>query len=150
MTDGALTGQQIIRRSFATALRLYVGRGRPISVVALSETTGIPEATLKTYVAETASPGLENLLALMRELPPGFADSVLGLIGLAASPIDPRPRHPAGVLADMAGGVALFAEAMRDGRIDHLEEVQIAAEARRVAAELQALAADLERRRSLR
>jgi hypothetical protein len=144
IADQSAGGHDLDRQSFADALGLFVGRGRRFSAEAVSAATAIPLSTIKSYQGGLASPSCPTLLTLMRFLPIEFAGQVLGKIGLGVYPLDPGAVDPHRVLAVAAGGVSSLATALADQRIDHTEEMPVALEARRVAAQLTALAEQLE------
>lgn len=144
IAEHAASGHDLDRQAFADALGLFVGRGRRFSGEAVASATGIPLSTIKSYQGGLASPSCPTLLTLMRFLPIEFAAQLLGRIGLGVYPLDPGAVDPHRVLAVAAGGVAALAGALADQRIDHTEEMPVAIEARRVAAQLTGLAEQLE------
>lgn len=119
--------------SFFDGVGLFAGRGRKFSVEELAEACTMSERTLRSYHQREAEPGLINFIALAAVLPPSFAGRVLAHAGLRVVPAEAEAG--AGVCdlttsADVAKLMAGLAEALRDGKIDHVERAALAEEAR--------------------
>ena len=114
-------------------MRLYVGRGRPYSAESLAEATGIPERTIRSYQMGDATPGLANLLALIRCLGGVFAAACLEDAGVAAVLMqDDLEADPRELATAQAESLAKLVAALEDGRIDHTEAPELLALARRL------------------
>ena len=133
MTDVPAYSHDHVTRRLAATLRLYVGRGQPYSAESLAEATGIPERTIRSYQMGHATPGLTNLLALIRCLGGVFAGAILEDAGVAAvlvrDDLDADPRELATLKAE---SLARLVAALEDGRIDHTEAPELLALARRL------------------
>ena len=137
MTDAPAYSHDHVTRRLAATLRLYVGRGRPYSAESLAEATGIPERTIRSYRMGHATPGLVNLLALIRCLGGVFAGAILEDAGVAAvllqDDLDTDPRELATRYErDGADELARLVAALEDGRIDHTEAPELLTLARRL------------------
>lgn len=118
--------------SFFDGVGLFAGRGRKFSVEELAEACTMSERTLRSYHQREAEPGLINFIALAAVLPPSFAGRVLAHAGLRVVPADSAGGTPCDLTtsADVAKLMAGLAEALRDGKIDHVERAALAEEAR--------------------
>ena len=127
MSDPYAISPEATQKRLTEALRRYVGLGRPFSVAAFAEATGIPERTIKSYQGGQATPGLGYLLRMMAVLPPEFADMVLALAGLGnVSRTDRSDANSLAVHALASELNSLIAQALaNDGFIDHMEEAEM-------------------------
>ena len=133
MTESTLTRHDHATRRLAATMRLYVGRGRPLSAESLAEATSIPERTIRSYQMGHATPGLANLLALIRCLGGVFTAACLEDAGVVAvltqDDLDVDPRELATLKAE---SLAKLVAALEDGHIDHIEAPELVALARRL------------------
>ena len=89
---------------------------------ALSNATGIPARTIKSYRVEGKEPSLSNALSIALVLGERSMNTLLSLIGYHARPLEEADRFC--VNTAVATGLQHFstiALAAADGRIDHLE-----------------------------
>jgi hypothetical protein len=124
MEKKPLISQDMAERRIMDALHLRVGRGRRYSFASLSEATGIPERTLRSYVDGTTPP-LHAFLSLGAVLGPGFVSDILAEIGQTASDIEAQAPDHMKVLTAGCGFVAMLSDAMADGKVDHREAAQL-------------------------
>lgn len=90
----------------------------------LADAAGCDDRTLRNARDEVNSlsgRALINLLAV----DPAMLDGLLANFGLRAVPVDCTTPAYATMLAEAAGLVAVTADAMTDGRVDHQEEAEI-------------------------
>ncbi|MEL7398023.1 MAG: hypothetical protein AAFN44_16810 [Pseudomonadota bacterium] len=125
MKNKPIISQDTAIRLLEDALRLRVGRGKRFSFEALEEGTGVPSRTLRSYAGEEVEPSLSNFLCLCAALGPSFASDVLAPCGLSAQSTEAAEADYMGALALMGEGVAMLAEALADGRVDHRERAII-------------------------
>lgn len=128
----ALVQQDQANASFARALRLRVGLGKPMSFAQLAEVSGLSERTLRAYADMQCSPPLHAVLSICSALGAGFASDILGPAGMAAQLTEAdEPDHQRAVscLARMAGDLS---EALEDGHVDHRERALLRAPAQRI------------------
>lgn len=125
MKKTPLISHDAAQRSLEDALRLRVGQGRRFSFYALEDATGIPARTLRSYAGEGATPGLFAFLSLCAVLGPSFTSDVLAPCGQSACATEESEADYMGALAVMGEGVAMLAEALSDGKVDHRERAVI-------------------------
>lgn len=117
----ALTAE-LVQERFTDALRVHVGKGKPWSVEALAEATGIDDRTIRGYHEGSACASMAKALALAAVLPPDFTNALLGLAGLGhAKRLEPGEVAVAELGSDLAGAVALLSRHLEDGVVDHQE-----------------------------
>ena len=88
----------------------------------LSELSGVPARTIKSWRVEGKEPSLSNALSVAVVIGPKALNSVLALIGYHAKPLeDADAIDPALIVATLLPHVTTIAKAGADGRIDHLE-----------------------------
>ncbi len=126
MSNPAAIVQDVAAGAMRRALGLFVGQGRAHSIDAVAAATEIPERTLRSYQAGEATPGLANLYRIKAVLPPAFANELLALSGLGgARRLDSSAKAAAIVMTELATETALFAKALQDGRLDHIERAEL-------------------------
>ncbi|WP_422074138.1 hypothetical protein [Tranquillimonas rosea] len=142
MKKKSLVSQDDAHRRVGDALRLRVGMGKRYSFAGLSEATGIPERTLRSYVDGTVdtTPGLPNLLALFSVLGAGFASDVLGVCNLTVRDGNPDEAEHIRALSLMCSLSGDIAAAVDDGVVDHQERAQLQPAAEKVIAALEPIA----------
>lgn len=111
--------------AFSSALDLYTGRGRRVSVEDLADATGIAPQTIYAYRRGELTPSWPTALKLLGHLPGGFANMVLAPAGLSAHRVDDMDNDTHRVHAELAAVVALMADQLRDGRFDHREIAEL-------------------------
>jgi len=90
----------------------------------LSELSGVPARTIKSYRVEGKEPSLSNALSLALIIGPQAINTMLAAIGYVARPLDEADSLcPAKVVADGLAAFSVIANAAADGRIDHVEAV---------------------------
>lgn len=142
MSDQAgLTHDSVLRRH-TDALRLQVGLRRRYSVAALAAACDVPPRTIEAYQGGASVPGLDNWLRLAAVLPAAYAAAVLEPAGFRPLPLDVVGACDFSTAADLAAGMAAVAEALRDGRIDHVERARLKPVMAELAAALAAWAAE--------
>ena len=128
----------------ADALRLFVGPRLRYSRELIAAATGMEVRTIKAHCLGECPPSVASLLAYFRILPVEFADHVLGLAGLTGARRIDRAIAPGLALASMGHGLAALADALADGRIDHVERRTLPRTLRETAAAAEKLAAELD------
>ena len=123
-------------RSFADALRLFVGQGKRFTVEAVAEASGVTVRNILAYRGGECGATFENAMAIIAVMPPEFAQQALKSSGIIeVKKAEPDAKACARRLnTRLAQHAARLAEMLEDGRIDHQEE----AELRRSLPELQA------------
>ncbi len=113
MSNDRLISPDRAGNAVADALRLFVGRGRRFSVDDVSDGTGIPVRTLRSYVAtgeERRTPPSDTLLVLASFLGRDFTARLLSDIGQGTFDLDPEPGAPGYVIATLMKVASVFAE----------------------------------------
>jgi len=89
----------------------------------LSNLSGVPTRTIRSYRVEGKEPSLSNALSLWYVLGPKATDPILGLMGVRAVLIDSddEKRNLSAMVADSLQSLSVIAAAAADGRIDHNE-----------------------------
>lgn len=127
-----------VRDKIATLLRVAHLRGQHDDE--LSELTGIPARTLKSYRLEAREPSLSAGLAIMAVIGATGVNSVLSLISYSGKPLeDPNEVPAAQLVATVLPHVATIAAAAADGRFDHTERPKCREAADQIIATLQPL-----------
>lgn len=125
MTGLRALGPDTVRETLADGLRLLVGQGRKYSTAQLADATGDGASTIKSYVQGRQLPTADHLLRLIAVLGPVFGNGLFRLIGMELRVVDEGDGCLLDVHADNAALCAAMAEALRDGRIDHLEAARL-------------------------
>ena len=90
---------------------------------ALSELSGVPARTIKSYRVEGKEPCLANALSLACVIGPKAINSILALIGYSGRPLDESDESAPGmIVATLLTHSATIAKAAADGRFDHTEK----------------------------
>jgi len=144
MSESGLISADLLRRVTSDALALYCGEGRRYSRDLLASATGQDVRTVKAHVLGECAPSAPALLSYCRVLPSAFAQQILALAGVTGLRKDDCVVSPGSALAEMAEGVAVLAEALADGRIDHTERPRLLRELREAVAAQESLIAQLE------
>lgn len=124
MENRPLVSQDTAERHLMDALSIRVGREKRYSFRSLSEATGIPERTLRSYVDGTTAP-LHAFLTLCRVLGPTFASDVLDAAGMTAKLCVPEDAEYMPTLAASCTFSAMLSDAFADGKVDHRERAQL-------------------------
>jgi len=140
-----LLSTDLVRDRAAAALALNVGDRRAMTPAMLSAETGCELRTVRAHLWAETTPALATWLAYAEVLPDSYANALLGLAGLGGARRIGAAPPPTVALAEMAEGVAVLAEALADGRIDHTERPRLIKELREAISAAEALVADLER-----
>lgn len=140
-----LLSTDLVRDRTAAALALHVGDHRPMSQMMLAQETGCELRTVRAHVGGETTPTLATFLAYAEVLPDSYANAILGLAGLTGAHRIGAAPAPMVALAELAEGVAVLAEALADGRIDHTERPRLVQELREAISAAEALVAALER-----
>ena len=144
MTDPTGLDSDVVRLRSAAAFGQHVGDDKPLSREMVVAATGFEPRTVKAHALGQTTPTLSAFLTYCDVLPVTYAASVLGLSGLVGLRKRDGSVLPGAVLAELAEGVSLLAEALADGRIDHRERPPLIAEMRRAIAAAESLVAQLE------
>ncbi len=146
MADQPLISHELAQRHFHRAFGMCVGMGRPYSAVFFSEISGICGRTIRAYQGGEATPGLGNYATIKKVLGPAFTNQMLSLSDQAGArwlaPIDPC-GHTA--VAQISARLHALADAMRDGRLDHIEKIEIAKQIRELITEMEGFVGGLDR-----
>jgi len=129
---------------FHRIFRQFVGQGRPFTVETAAELTGITVRTVRGHHAGETAPSYAHLLLYIDLLGPGFANALLGPLGLKVLELDAAtaPNHH---MTAMSALLADMIRAAEDGVFDHRERKQLAPLLRDVGNECLALAAVCEK-----
>lgn len=119
-SDAAIIGHDKVCDTLQAILRSAQAKGWTDNQ--LSDLTGIPARTIKSYRIEGKEPSLSNALSLMLIIGPKAINGILALIGYHASPLDEADAFcPNAAVAVGLKHFSTIAECAADGRIDHLE-----------------------------
>lgn len=121
MTDMAALSQDAVRQRLTRLLGAYVGQGKRYSVELLADTSENEPRTIKAYRAGETMATADKLLRILAVLPVAFAAELLAPCGLRVTRLDGDAPPPLDMNADLASLLAILAEALRDGRVDHRE-----------------------------
>lgn len=113
MSNDALISPDRAADGIASALRLFIGRGRRFSVEDAAEGTGIAARTIRSYIAsgsERRSPSSENLMVLSHFLGRDFTSRLMSILGQGTFDLDPEPGEPGYVIATLIRVASVFAE----------------------------------------
>lgn len=122
MANSGLVLQDLAQEAFTDAFRRHVGRGKALSCEQVSEKSGVPLRTVRSYHGGQATPGLAGLLSLLSVLPPSFANELLALAGLGGAAANSARAADSYVLnASLTDFAAQIGAHLKDGRIDHRE-----------------------------
>lgn len=113
----------LVRERTADAIRARCGPGKPLSVDALVEATGLDRRTVEAYRRGEATPCLSKLLRIAAVLGPALLNDVVamaGLGGLERLSGDGQPDSYA-LNAELTQAVATMGRHLADGRFDHRE-----------------------------
>lgn len=120
-------GQQSVQQTLADATRAYAGQGKRFSTALLADASLVSESSIKQYMGGTATPGLPAFLRLLAILGPEWGNALTRMAGYELVPIAAGDvttyalnNHAAELLKQIAAALA------DDGRIDHLEEAELA------------------------
>lgn len=125
MTGLRAVSPDSVRETLADGLRLLVGHGRKYSVAQIADATGDGVSTIKSYLQGRQLPTADHLLRLIAVLGPGLGNGLFRLIGMELRVVDTDDASLLDVHADNAALCAAMAEALRDGRIDHMEAARL-------------------------
>lgn len=126
MSETIYIKQEFVQDRFTDAFRKYVGLCKKISLIALSEDTGIEERTLKAYQAGDTCPSLTRFLQISAALGPAFVNECLNLIEFGGCKVlDGEARDGLNLAADLSSLLSKLTEALRDGKIDHAERAEL-------------------------
>jgi hypothetical protein len=126
--DNTIVSRNAARDRFASALRLYVGRGRRYTAKEMERGTGIPARMIEAFtvdygLTEHRTPRIEQLLSLAKFLGPEFTTEWLGLSEQGAFWLPDTDDQPPGALAaDNAEDNAKLTRAALDGVFDENEK----------------------------
>lgn len=110
--------------AIADVFRLYVGQGNRFSYGSLSDVTGIPLSTLKSYAGGTAMPWTA-MLRLIAVLPTEAGNMLIRPTGYKLAPIDPEQDDWDGIGAEASLLTFEIFDAQKDGKIDHREKARL-------------------------
>ncbi len=125
----ATPGYDLFQAVFTSAFRDYVGTydsgGKFITVAGMASALGKKDTrTVESWRDGESNPRGSDLFAVMAVLPPGFTNRLLSIVGLGGAQALMGEGIDLHVLAsDTANYLALHANHMKDGRIDHRERV---------------------------
>lgn len=125
MSNSRLISPDRAGDAIADALRLFVGRGRRFAVEDVSEGTGIPVRTLRSYLAtgeDRRTPPADTLLVLSSFLGRDFTARFLGCVGQGSFDLDPIPGEPGHVIATLVRVASVFAELGADNVYCNLDK----------------------------
>ncbi len=137
-TPDLLNAARVVVQRFMYARVGYAGG---LSFADLSTLTGIKENRLYKMRAGTVTPGIGELVALMRHLGPEFTNQLIALAGQGGAHAldgDGCPMQASEAVLDFAHTVT--AALADDGRIDHREEAVCVEKAQRAAPLVNAVA----------
>lgn len=104
---------------------------------ALEQASGVKARAIKSYRVEGKELPLSSALSLAVVLGPRALNPLLALIGYVATPLDePDAANPVHAMASAMQHFAVFAEAAKDGRIDHIEKPDCTEAADMIIAEM--------------
>ncbi|CAE7205085.1 unnamed protein product [Symbiodinium microadriaticum] len=136
----------------ADAIRPFVGRGgKPFTVQALADQTGIDETTITAWMREDRGPSLLNLLIVASLLGPAFINPIMEPFGLSAQWTGNHGDMPAAqALAEITGFAAGLSDRLAgSGHLNHVDRARTLAEARKTLVTLQSLIAALDQPHSI-
>ena len=102
----------------------YVGEGRYITFLELSDVSGVAIHTLRDLSAGHHLPRWAAAWAILGNLPFAATAEVMRSVGLEISPID-RQGSDRDACAAMSSAAAALSQALRDNRVDHRERAEI-------------------------
>lgn len=124
MADGDRSGCDPVALQ-ADMFRLYVGPGRRIPGWGpLSDATGVPLSSLKSYAQGTVMP-YPVLLRLIAVLPIEAGNMLLAPAGFKLAAIETDDDDWNGIGAEASLLTFEICDAQRDGRIDHVETARL-------------------------
>lgn len=111
-------------------LMRFVGRGKPFSIVQLSEDTNIPERKLESAKRE---PGdvehrglrLEEAMSILSLIGLPAQNMVLSLMGTAAVPRNTAEMEPGKLMALLSEGTTEFVKRGIDGQYDRVDRAEL-------------------------
>jgi len=115
--------QRAQKENMAKLLCAHVGAGKTFTFDQASALTGISEAVIRMHARGETSPNSANFLAYLSGL--GLPFSAQALAPLGVIPVEITDIGHAEISADLAVMLADLAEALRDGRVDHLEKAAL-------------------------
>ena len=120
--------------------RVGAGPGR-LSYGDLSDSTGIPVRTLKSWREGAAMPQLESILRLGAAFGPTFVNELLQVIGQGGAEYLDRAEafSPMGTTADLVGAANEITERLRDGDFSSRDAAEVGPRLLELAVELEAV-----------
>lgn len=119
MDNASALGHDRVVDRFAAILR--VARLNSWSDEALSDASGVPARTIKSYRTEGKEPSLSNALSIMAVLGAPGINPILNLIQWTGSPLEQAELNLKGIIASGLRHFTVIADAAEDGVIDHTE-----------------------------
>lgn len=133
-SDATVAGRNKVQNTVMGLLRRAQREGWTDE--ALSDASGVPARTIKTYRLDGKDPCLTNALSLACALGVDAVNSVLACIGYGgAKPLDePDEMQPSVIVAKGLQSFAVIAKAAADNRFDHSERPECRAAADEIIA----------------
>jgi len=118
--DGGIVSRDRVCDTVQAILRTAQATGYPDE--RLSQLSGVPARTIKSYRCEGKQPNLGAALSISAVLGSWAVNQVLALIGYQGSPLDDADKlQPSAIVAGLACDLSVIATAAADGRFDHTE-----------------------------
>jgi len=119
--------QSSVQDVLSVAIRAYAGHGRQYSTALLADAAVISESSVKQYAQGVGTPGLVAFLRLVMILGPEFGNAITRLAGFEMVPTETDAVNSYALNAHAAELLGKIADAIADdGRIDHMEEAEMA------------------------
>lgn len=126
-----------IREAFRGALSRQIDVKQIHTTKTLSDATGIGEGTIRDYKAGRSVPEWASMVALMKALPPDFAEAVLAPTGLGGvQRIKEVEMSGRSIAERLANRLTALLAALTDRRVDHRETKQLSPEFRSCGVEM--------------
>lgn len=132
------------RTVISDAIREEVGPGKRFDAEEAGEAVGVEKRTMRAYVAGDNLPETTTLIRMMRLFGLSFADRILGLAGMGGAHWVDQHEHVDDLVlnAETVDVISRVSDALRDGRIDHVERARIVAECRELIPVLEQFVAE--------
>lgn len=144
MTDIPAIDTEMLARIVGDALHPRVGPKRPISDVDAAAELGVDVRSIRLYRLARQSPKAATLLRMFVLWGPDFANDVLAAAGLHCQPLEEGDANEFELNKQTADLMHEMADALEDGKIDHLERRRIQRKAKDLLPKLTAYIKDSE------
>lgn len=119
-SNAAAPSRDRVRVLVQTLLRGALASGLTDDI--LEGASGVKARAIKSYRVEGKEPSLTAALGLAQALGPSAVNAMIGLIGFGkAETLDADTADLTQLLAQLLPHITVIAQALADGRIDHLE-----------------------------